>query len=156
MATGSGVSTGIRVATGSGVATGSYVATGSDVATGSRVATGSDVAAGNPDGGTSFVCGTCMSQIIAIVYLNNIIIISQGTNMVIDGDALKAATDNFSDIVGRGGFGVVYRGSYHHVDVAVKVLNKVMRLYDYIYRVHVAVVVSRNYVILKYRKGLRA
>lgn len=88
------------------------------------------------------------------VYLNNIIIISQGTNMVIDGDALKVATDNFSNVIGRGGFGVVYRGSYHHVDVAVKVLNKVMRLYNY--RVHVAVILSRNYVILKYRKGLRA
>ena len=76
--------------------------------------------------------------------------------MVIDGDAKKVATDKFSNVIGHGGFGVVYRGSYHHVDVAVKVLNKVMRLYNYIYRVHVAVILSCNYVILKYRKGLRA
>ena len=38
------------------------------------------------------------------VYLNNIIIISQGTNMVIDGDALKVTTDNFSNVIGCGGF----------------------------------------------------
>ena len=57
------------MATGSAVATGIRVATGSGVATGSCVATGSDVAAGNPDGGTGFVCGTCMheSDYIAIM-----------------------------------------------------------------------------------------
>ena len=69
--------------------------------------------------------------------------------MVIGGDALKVATDNFSNAIGHGGFGVVYRGSYHHVDVAVKVLNKVVSrvllLYTFTY-----------YVVLNYRKGLRA
>jgi serine/threonine protein kinase len=45
--------------------------------------------------------------------------------MVIEGDALKDATDNFSSVIGRGGFGVVYKGKYHHVDVAIKILNKV-------------------------------
>ena len=36
-----------------------------------------------------------------------------------------AATGNFGDLVGKGGFGKVFKGKYHHSYIAVKVLNKV-------------------------------
>ena len=39
---------------------------------------------------------------------------------------LEQATCNFADVVGKGGFGKVYRGTYHHQPVAVKVLNTVI------------------------------
>ncbi len=34
-------------------------------------------------------------------------------------------TGNFSELVGKGGFGIVYKGKYLHLSIAIKVLNKV-------------------------------
>ena len=46
--------------------------------------------------------------------------------MIITEVDLKDITNDFSDVIGHGGFGVVYKERYRHVDVAVKMLNKVM------------------------------
>jgi hypothetical protein len=40
---------------------------------------------------------------------------------------ILGATANFSELVGKGGFGKVYKGNYHHSCVAVKVLNTVRK-----------------------------
>ena len=40
-------------------------------------------------------------------------------------EEVKTATGDLSDSVGKGGFGTVYRGTFHHIPVAVKVLNAV-------------------------------
>ena len=68
--------------------------------------------------------------------------------MMIGADEVKEVTDNFAHIIGHGGFGVVYKGRYHHVEVAVKVLNKVLSklLLLFIYM----------YVVPCYRKALTA
>ena len=49
-----------------------------------------------------------------------------GLEMKVTDIDLKQITNNFADVIGHGGFGVVYKGCYRHVDVAVKMLNKVM------------------------------
>ena len=35
------------------------------------------------------------------------------------------ATNNFATVVKKGGFETVYKGTYHHLPIAVKVLNMV-------------------------------
>ncbi len=43
-------------------------------------------------------------------------------------EEIKAITDNYSvdKEIGRGAFGRVFRGTFHHTEVAVKVLRKVI------------------------------
>ena len=41
---------------------------------------------------------------------------------------LVQATNNYTELIERGGFGQVYKGTYHHLVVAVKVLNEVIRV----------------------------
>ena len=50
--------------------------------------------------------------------------------MIFSYDDLSKVTDNFSKerLIGKGGFGVVYRGKLRHADVAVKVLNTVSKI----------------------------
>ncbi len=43
-------------------------------------------------------------------------------------DEARKATDDYSDEIGRGGFGVVYKGVFHDLPIAVKKLNKVTLL----------------------------
>eukprot|EP00850_Spirogloea_muscicola_P023904 SM000404S15665 [mRNA] locus=s404:15451:25082:+ [translate_table: standard] len=38
-------------------------------------------------------------------------------------EELQAATDNFSEKIGEGGYGWVFRGRLHHTDIAIKVLK---------------------------------
>ncbi len=47
--------------------------------------------------------------------------------MTFSRDELVAATSNFNagNIIGKGGFGLVYRGKLRHTLVAVKVLSEV-------------------------------
>lgn len=41
-------------------------------------------------------------------------------------EEIKAITDNyFAEKIGKGAFGRVFRGTYHHTEVAMKVLRKV-------------------------------
>ena len=44
------------------------------------------------------------------------------------GDDIVNATSNMSNIIGQGGFGKVYRGTYKHLLVAVKVLKEVIKM----------------------------
>ena len=46
-------------------------------------------------------------------------------------DEVKAATEEFSDKVGKGGFGTVYRGTFKYLPVAVMVLNRIMWCHVY-------------------------
>ena len=50
-----------------------------------------------------------------------------GDAMMFSFDDLSKVTNNFSKerLIGKGGFGKVYRGKLRHADVAVKVLNPV-------------------------------
>ena len=36
---------------------------------------------------------------------------------------LEKATNGFSNVIGKGGFGIVYKGVYDHSHIAVKVLT---------------------------------
>ena len=58
--------------------------------------------------------------------------------MVFSVDDLSRVTDNFSKerLIGKGGFGKVYRGKLRHADVAVKVLNTVGFLKNEGYQYH--------------------
>lgn len=38
---------------------------------------------------------------------------------------IEQATSSFKDLIGMGGFGKVYRGSFHGLEVAVKVFHEV-------------------------------
>ena len=38
---------------------------------------------------------------------------------------LEESTRNYSTLIGKGGFGKVYKGIFHHLPIAVKLLNKV-------------------------------
>ena len=49
-----------------------------------------------------------------------------GLKMMITDEEIKTVTNDFSNLIGRGGFGSVYRGRYKHVEVAVKILSKVI------------------------------
>lgn len=69
---------------------------------------------------------------------------------MIAADEVKEITDNFAHIIGHGGFGVVYKGRYHHVDVAVKMLNKVIS------KLLLLCTYNVMYVICCYRKALTA
>lgn len=42
---------------------------------------------------------------------------------------LLVATSDFMNLIGRGGFGKVYKGDYHGTELAVKVLNEAVVLY---------------------------
>ena len=46
---------------------------------------------------------------------------------------LTLASSNFSELVGKGGFGKVYRGVFHHQAVAIKQLDSVIALYSHMY-----------------------
>ena len=51
--------------------------------------------------------------------------------MIFSFDDLSSVTNNFSKdkIIGKGGFGKVYRGRLRHSEVAIKVLNTVSEFY---------------------------
>ena len=36
---------------------------------------------------------------------------------------IKTASTEFKHCIGKGGFGIVYRGIFHGTDIAIKVLN---------------------------------
>ena len=38
---------------------------------------------------------------------------------------LEKSTERFSTLIGKGGFGQVFRGIFHHLPIAVKLLNRV-------------------------------
>ena len=42
---------------------------------------------------------------------------------------LLVATSDFMNLIGRGGFGKVYKGDYHGTELAVKVLNEAVVIY---------------------------
>ena len=54
-----------------------------------------------------------------------------GDAMIFSFDDLSSVTNNFSKdkIIGKGGFGKVYRGRLRHSEVAIKVLNTVSEFY---------------------------
>ena len=41
------------------------------------------------------------------------------------GDELKDAIKSFSELIGKGGFGCVYKGELGHVPIAIKVISPV-------------------------------
>ena len=45
---------------------------------------------------------------------------------------MKSITSNFKNIIGRGGFGIVYKGYMRGLPVAVKVIREVKLLYKFI------------------------
>ena len=69
----------------------------------------------------SFVQGVIISQAtpLTTLYL--------GGSMLFSHELLREATNNFSKdkLVGKGGFGRVFKGRLRHSDVAIKVLNTV-------------------------------
>ena len=43
---------------------------------------------------------------------------------VFEHSELVAATTDFKNLIGKGGFGKVYKGEYHGTEIAVKVLSE--------------------------------
>ena len=41
------------------------------------------------------------------------------------GFELEKSTESFSTLIGKGGFGQVFKGIFHHLPIAVKLLKKV-------------------------------
>ena len=58
-------------------------------------------------------------------------VLSPGDAMIFSLDDLSKATNNFSKekMIGKGGFGRVFRGKLRYSDVAVKVLNTVSEIH---------------------------
>lgn len=72
----------------------------------------------------SFVQGTC--SLHSLVMFTCVVWFS-GDAMIFSSDLLRDVTDNFSKgrLIGKGGFGNVFKGKLRHLDVAIKVLNTV-------------------------------
>ncbi len=62
-----------------------------------------------------------------VVTIGHYISVYAGSVMVFDEADVKGATDNFAttNVIGKGGFGEVFRGRLRHTDVAIKVLSAV-------------------------------
>lgn len=45
------------------------------------------------------------------------------TLRMLSNSEIKSASMDFKDCIGKGGFGVVYKGVFHGTDIAIKVLN---------------------------------
>ena len=71
-----------------------------------------------------FTC-ICSFNLILILYQRPI-----SSQWFIRDEIMKSTTD-FSIVIGKGGFGTVYRGMYHGTVIAVKVLNKVRTFIAY-------------------------
>lgn len=69
---------------------------------------------------------TC--QRLAFLVVNTIFFVAGTTVRMFTTEEIEAITANYSaeKEVGKGAFGRVFRGMYHHTEVAVKVLRKVI------------------------------
>lgn len=77
----------------------------------------------------SFVKGDLNCRISSLSY--HIVFLLPGDAMIFSLDDLSKMSDNFSKqrMIGKGGFGRVFRGKLRHLEVAVKVLNTVSEVH---------------------------